>query len=287
MGAGADFLEAITGFSVIGTIAKAVGLGASAVDTIRKIAPQLEDEVTVEITGQPGHEKQQLYFLALAAANGEVRKFSGFLGVAPTYGLLMIEFDQASNWIRVTLRYKVSGLAANAGQQVGSDADPSAWFDALALFRGPSCEVVGGAFDFTNTGLAGIPASSKSPDAPNGANGLPFVGQTILTPCPTVIPPNPAPIIQNPAPTAPKTNNGRPIPSPNPKPPGDNRSRGAVVVPGSSTPQSGGTSNLSGVGPCCPKTLALIPLVFASLSSPATNSDMRFNSPPVNPVTIG
>lgn len=266
---------------------QAFSLGAAGVDTFRKLAAQLEDEVTVEVTGQPGCEKQQLYFLALAAANGEVRRFGGFIGVAPTYGLLMIEFDQASNWVRVTLRYKTSSLVANAGQAVFNSADPSVWFNSLAVYRGPACEVVGGSFDFTSGTIAGIPVSSTSPDAPNSPNGLPFVGQTILTPCPTTIPPNPAAIVQNPAPTQPKTNNGAPIPSPNPKPPGDNRSRGAVVTAPTGTSQSGISGNLSGVGPCCPKTLALIPLVFASLSAPATDSDMRFNSPPANPVTIG
>jgi hypothetical protein len=351
-------------------------LGAATVDALQKVAPQLEDEVTVEVTGQPGCEKQQLYFLALAAANGEVRRLNQFgrfnlkNALAQCFGMLMIEFDQASNWVRVTLRYKISMLAANRSNATIPLPRTGSFFDNIALYRGPSCEVVGDNFDFVGDSNLnpGIPASSYTADAPNGSAGLPFEGQVILTSCPTVTPPNPVGIKQEPVPSAPKANNGTPIPSPNPKPPGDNRSRGAVVslpilvtgfttlttgtpappsttttltgsptvsvIPGESTstpipstsssninpftslPSSPSSSNSTpysgtslpsptpgftpfisytpapvpttpagsippstGTGTCCPKTLALIPLVFAALSPAATDAGMFFNTP--------
>ena len=59
----------------------------------------LDDEVVVEVTGQPGASKQSLYYLALSAANGMVRRFNALAGfqniLAPAYGFLMIEYDAA------------------------------------------------------------------------------------------------------------------------------------------------------------------------------------------------
>ena len=281
--------------AVAAFLARAAAIAASGIDTIRKLVPQLEDEVTVEVTGQPGHDKQQLYFLALAAANGEVRKINTFTNIiAPCYGMLMVEFDQASNWVRVTMRFKTSMLAANAGlRTIPTLPRVGSFYDNLVVYRGPSCEVVGDDFDFTDETIftPGIPDSSLSPDAPNGPNGLPFKAQVIVTTCPTTTPPVPVQIFQSPVSTATKANNGPAIPSPNPKPPGDNRSRGAIIVPGPPTasppPQSGfgGITNglFTPVVPCCPKTLALIPLVFAALSAPATDSQMRFDSPVQGP----
>lgn len=311
---------------------KALAIGLSGFEAARKLVPQLEDEVTVEVVGEPGHDKQQLYFLALSAANGEVRRLNSlgpdkpFNLLATSYGMLMIEFDQASNWVRCTIRYKTSMLAANAGFRSIPLPRTGTFFDNLAVYRGPACEVVGDTFDFVDSTFItpGIPASSISPDAPNGPTGLPFKGQTIVTMCPTTTPPVPKAITQNPVPTAPKVNNGPAISSPNPKPIGDNRSRGAIVVPGTpvSPPSppppptspstittligsltvpgsgtstvrevtgatgviSGGTSSTGSlVGSCCPKVLALIPLVFAALSAPATNSKMKFVEPTQGP----
>jgi hypothetical protein len=263
--------------------------GAAGVQAFKKVVPQLEDEVVVEVVGQPGCEKQQLYFLALAAANGEVRRFANLVAiVAPAWGLLMIEFDQASNWVRCTIRYKTSMLVANSAFQTAPILGGNI-FNNLAVYRGPSCELVGGNFDFVDNILAGLPDGSRSPDAPNSPGGLPFANQTILTPCPTTVLPTPVPITQAPAPTQTKNrNNAVQFPSPNPKPPGDSRSRGAVVVPtttttSSSTPSSGINSSINSNIACCAKTLALIPMVFAALSAPATNASMRFVTPVTSP----
>lgn len=238
--------------------------GGTVIDTINKNVPTLEDEVTVEVVGQPGANKQQLYFLALAAANGIVRQFNGMGGVPPSYGMLMIEYDAADHWIRCTIKYSTGIVSSSALRSPFGGVTP---YDDMAVYRGPQCEVVGGDFNFTSKLLPGIPSSAEDPAAPQ----LPFKGAVILTSCPSVQEPAPGPITQKPVQTLP-IKPTKPINSPNPKPPGDNRSRGAVVVTAAA-----GTS--SGYGKCCPKDLNLIPLVFAALTNPAGNSLETFRRP--------
>lgn len=245
--------------------------------------PVLEDEVTVEVVGQPGVTKQQLYFCALATANGMVRRFGDLIGggLVPAYGTLVIEYDAASHWVRCTIGYRWSMGAINAdtGLRIGE------LFDRMAVYRGPQCAVVGGDFDFVEPNLHGIPNSSVSPNAPQ----LPLKGQPILTACPTTPTPVVAPISQNPAPTLPVEGAGPTIRSPNPKPPGDNRSRGAVLVPttgpgsvdgGQAVP--GPTPSASGAA-CCDKLRALVPLIYAALTSPASNADTTYPLPTGGP----
>lgn len=249
-----------------------------------RMLPTLEDEVTVEVTGQPGHSKQQLYFLALAAANGVVRQFSTLFGpeslLSPGYGMLMAEYDAADHWVRATIRYKWGmATAALAPRAVFGNGSI---FDQLVVYRGPQCNVVGGNFDFTNVALPGIPSDTFGVEVPK----LPFEGQTILTKCPTVPTPNPAAITQSPVQNRPLKNPGVPIPSPNPKPPGDNRSRGMVPVPGTGGSTGGAATTYNGGAPaakCCDFAAALAPLVFAALSAPATNADMTFPVPVQGP----
>lgn len=277
--AGAAFLSRVAGIGQA---------GGSALSGIRDNMPTLEDEVTVEVVGQPGNNKQQLYFLALATANGMITKMNASLtSLSGSYGMLMIEYDAANDWVRCTLRYKwgmananvlLSGALSPIFGQVGRFN-----LDNLVVYRGPPCNVVGGVFDFTADGLPGLPASSKprqdilnpSLNQGNGPPILPFAGQMILTPCPTTPTPNPAPVIQNPAPEAPRGNVGPVIVSPNPKPPGDNRSRGSIVTPGQ--------SQNPGIGVCCSEIDLLIPLVYAALSAPATNAQMTFPNPTPGP----
>ena len=246
-------------------------------------APSLDDEVVVEVTGQPGVTKQQLYFCALATANGMVRRFSDLIGgsLTPAYGTVAIEYDAANHWVRCTIGYRFSMGAFNAavGDLVGT------MFDRMAVYRGPQCDVNGGDFDFVSSVLAGIPGSSVAPGSPQ----LPLKGQPILTACPQTPTPVPAAITQNPPPSAPVVGAGGTIQSPNPKPPGDNRSRGAVVVPYSgdgSIPGGNGpfnqipaTSGVSTSIKCCEKLRALVPLVYAALTSAATNSETTYPLP--------
>jgi hypothetical protein len=263
---------------------RALGMG----QRLFGIVPTLDDEVTVEVTGQPGVTKQQLYFLALATANGIVRRFGELLaGDTPAFGNLVIEYDAANHWVRCTIGYSWSMSAMNAD---GTGTAIGIQYDRMAVYRGPQCDVVGGNFDFLLKGVPGlvppgIPESSLSPDAPQ----LPFAGQPILTACPTTRTPTPKAITQNPAPSvAIDGTAGPPIPSPNPKPPGDNRSRGAVLGDPFS-PASAGGSAVPGPTPtasgakCCDKLRLLIPLVYSALSSPATDSEMRYFPPAVGP----
>lgn len=319
---------------VTGWLLDAINTGQA----IKKQQPTLEDEVTVEVVGQPGANKQQLYYLAMSTAFGIVRQYQSINAilafVTPSYGMLMSEDDAADNWVRCTVRYSVGmwgAVTQNTKNQLMGTTTGSI-FDQLTVYRGPQCNVNGGKFDFLSTplptaptGLAGIinraldipgflgqipgiPANPNNGDAPE----LPFAGQPILTTCPTVTTPNPTRVIESPAPTYPIINPGPPIPSPNPKPPGDNRSRGAIPVSSSSTSQSGINTQLStsnqqsglpntiisdGVGAanqgstvtsnCCNVNLAIIPLVFAALSAPATNSDMTFPLPVQGPPPNG
>lgn len=253
-------------------VTKVLSLGASALQELQKQVPQLEDEVTVQVWGEPGHNKQQLYFLALAAANGVVRRFDVLTNpLAPSYGMLMAEYDAADNWVRCTIRYKWSCLSAVVQIASVPRTPDLSFYDKLVVYRGPQCNVIGGNFDFVSPVLPGLPDSSV---VAGGAPSLPFNRQPILTPCPIVNEPKPTPIVQNPVPDYPIGIVGNPIRSPNPKPIGDERSRGAVVTPKTlslPTPVP---------GKCCDINLLLVPLVFSALSAPATNSDMRFVAPP-------
>lgn len=262
---------ASSGGSKIGGIS---GTGA-VVNGLISNCPTLEDEVTVEVVGQPGTTKQQLYYLAMAAANGIVRRPGSLAGLPPTMGLLMIEYDAADHWVRCTIRYKTSTLGSI---RVFGDKN---FYNSMAVYRGPQCEVVGSEFDFTNAVLAGIPRSSTSANAPQ----LPWAGRVILTACPTTQEPQVGPITQAPAPT-PTVIQTRVINSPNPKPPGDNRSRGTVVTPkesGGGSGGSGGSGHYLAEGTCCEKSLKLVPLVFAALSAPGSFNQEVFLTPTTGP----
>lgn len=278
----------VAGAIVVGDLlVKAVSAVSVISDAVRKLSPQLEDEVTVEVVGQPGATKQQLYFLALAAANGVVRRFGSFAMVPPAYGAIMIEYDAADHWVRATIRYRWSTITAATpffGQQPFpfSPDRNLGFYNGLAVYRGPQCDVVGGTFDFTTdppSTLVGIPSSSaKAGEMPI----LPFARQMILTGCPTTSQPTPSPVTQTPPDNFPLAPGQPVIPSPNPMPPGDNRSRGGVVRPGTGGGGSTSTGTAVGTGAkiaCCPKTLELVPLVFAALSAPATNADMTWQTP--------
>lgn len=254
--------------------------------------PTLQDEVAVQVYGDPGVTKQQLYFLALATANGIVRRFGNlFDATSPAYGEISIEYDAADHWVRASIAYKWSMAAVVADTLNGPTI--ASQFERMAVYRGPQCDVVGGNFDFVSNigeavdplmplaGRVGIPTSAVSPGAPV----LPLAGQPILTACPTTPTPRPASITQNPAPSVALLSPGPVIPSPNPQPPGDNRSRGCVVVPpGTPDAQSvPGPSPQVAKAKCCEKLRALIPLVYAALTAPASNAQLEYADPKLGP----
>lgn len=290
----------------------------SVADAVNDYLPHLEDEATVEVVGQPGASKKQLYFLALSAAFALVKRIDPQVNgkyLLPPPGMIMVEYDAADHWVRATIRYKTAlwqAAAADIITQITSPFDtiknfffggakaitgkvgaPSgADLSNLPVYAGPKCDVVGSTFDYTGLVAAaangivipginvlGIPASSTDPPAPQ----LPFAGKTILTPCAQVQDPNPAL----------GGSGGAVIDSPNPKPPGDNRSRGAVVSggpPGSTAVLSSGGASTGGVlgqDECCiNKSMALIPLVFAALSDPGSYGDEVFVPPTSGPLGV-
>lgn len=276
-------------------VANAIPVLGSALEGLRKLNPILMDEVSVRVEGQPGASKQELYYLALAAANGVVRRIQPIGGllpptVQPTAASLRIEYDAADHWVIATISYRSSTVRANTRiTPAGTSAAPinyAAFVNQLAVYRGPQCEVVGGKFDFIEDSfsLAGIPGTDGQV-----APILPFQNRVILTGCPETQEPRPAPITQAPPPT-PNVIPTQTIDSPNPKPTGDNRSRGAVVTKSSSfdATLSTGSTPASGVNgsesvKCCEKTLSLVELVFAALTDPGSTDRQTWVAPVQGP----
>lgn len=255
------------GNSLTTAVDKIVGLRELAIKNI----PILEDEIIIEVVGQPGASKQELYYLAMAAASGMSRRIQRLLvlnpAIPPSVSVLMIEYDAADHWVRCILRYQM----ATCGMNILFTQD--GLLDNSVVYRGPRCEVIGGKFDFTDPLLAGVPGTND-PKSPV----LPWQGRTILTACPTVNDPSPIPpLTQNPPPPTTPVLPGAKITSPNPKPPGDNRSRGNVVVPApSNTPNNPNEK-------CCPKQLNLVELVYAALTDPGSNAETFWDPPTPGP----
>lgn len=254
-----------------------------------KVSPFLEDDVVVEVVGQPGATKQQLYYLAMATANGMVRRFGDLLGFSVPYGRIAIEYDAADHWVRAYISYKWAMMASVAGGDVGAPRI-NTLTDRMAVYRGPQCNVNGGDFDFK---LRGDGDRAPIVALPTGLPNLPFQGQPILTSCPTTPTPLPGAIDTAPPPDAPLGTVGGSIQSPNPKPPGDNRSRGSTISP---TTGPGAVTNptpfnsvpgpsVKGVGTkCCDKLRSLVPLVYAALTAASTDSKMTYPNPTDGPL---
>lgn len=274
-----------------GYIANGIIIAGPIVEGLRNQVPRLEDEVVVTIHGQPGAKKSELYLLALATASSLVRRYDGTFGQTdPAPGMIAVEYDAASNWIRCTLRYNTSMAAAvkafdgnqvltavreAKGQQVadqvgkyqqgnGSAPDAggkqSSMFSELVVYSGPRDEVQGENLNFTGS-LPGMPTSVTAKGLPQ----IPWVGRTILTTAPKCVEPIPG--------TGPIA--GNVIQTPDPKPPGDNRSRGAII---SST-----NPLLTAPGAFTNATALLIPMVFASLTDPGGSSLEGFPPPQPGP----
>lgn len=227
----------------LAVIVKAIGgkipIIGQIISGIDDATPKLEDEVTVEVVGQPGARKQDLYNLALVTAYGLARpqRIARFL--LPPPGLLMIEYDAADNWVRCTLRYKVGALSPGVG--IGGIS----MLSQLPLIDGPPEAVIGVTPVFPLS-IIGLPFL-----------GRPFVDKTVLTTAGKVIDPNPTI----------KGSGGPIIDSPNPKPSGDNRSRGSVNDPSANIVSS-----------------YLIPMVFAALNDPGSQALTTFPQPTSGPL---
>lgn len=234
------------------------GLGAVGKE-IGKSIPHLENEAVVEVVGQPGASKQQLYFLAMSTAMGLVGRsdFSVILPGTPRFyvnpppGMIMVEYDAADNWVRATIRYRTSTLGA-----ITETFSAQRFYRETAVYAGPNDSVTGAEFNFTSINPLGpgIPNSAQSSGAPQ----FPFAGRDVLSSRPGVFDPNPDI----------ELGSANPIPSPNPKPPGDNRSRGVAFV----------EIDLGNV------VASLVPLVFAALSDPGTAALQVFPQPTSGPL---
>ena len=196
--------------------------------------PRFQDEVTVTVYGQPGASKHHLYLLALSTAFGVARRFRGISSInpfsSPLYAALQIRYDAADNWVECHLAYDVgmhdliaSIVSITTGRTVVD-------YQQLAVYNGPSNDVIGGKFDYVDDyrTYPGIPSSATERGVPT----LPFEGRHLLTYRPIIPDPAPRPVTNPPTYTAPPdlsiTNL---VYTPNPKPPGDNRSRGHVIYP--------------------------------------------------------
>jgi hypothetical protein len=242
---------------------------SSVVQSARSNLPQLEDECTVTVVGNPKAKRKELYFLAASVAFGIVRRFDLNQWAAPPPGMILLEYGLSNNsdmgtWVRFTVRYKTSLLSAAAaalrtpflngfftgfgstGSVTGGivqgviDAfnpeKPLPMYKDVALYAGPKDEVIGGEWGFTGRLVPGIPSNAKSVGSPQ----LQFAGKTILTHDSVCRDPDPS-LVAGSEPV---------VAAGNPRPPGDFRSRGTL--------QS---------------------LVFAALSDPGSENGMTFPLP--------
>lgn len=224
-------------------------LASAITSLIEGNTPKLEDEVTVEIVGQPGSNKRTLFQMAMSTAFGIARPgaASGPFAVPPA--LVMVEYDASSDWVRVTLRYKVGVLNFLGGINV---LNPNASINALRALFGTAPVVRGPAGSFR----AGIPFVPFGPFNIRPEAGNPFINTIPLTENATWFTPG-----------------GAVISTPNPKPPGDNRSRGAIP---DRTGLVGGSDN---------PVMQLIPLMFSALSAPGSVNLQVITPPAVS--TLG
>jgi len=223
--------------------------------TIMSMFPRLDDEIVVEVHGKPGASKRDLYFLAVAAASGMTRRWASLAGyVGPVSGALIIEYDQAEQWVRCTMRYSVGSFAAsanNSSEQAGFYAD-------VAVYNGPKCSLVGKPLTFIGpSALPGFPQAGINDSIINPL----FREKVILTTCPKTTDPDPT------------KNPGGPgvevIDSPNPTPPGDHRSRGVFLTARENPTVDG----------CCTTTNEFVNMIFATLSNPGSYGFSIFQPP--------
>lgn len=205
--------------------------------------PKLEDEVTVEIVGQPGSNKRTLFQMAISTAFGIARPGAANAATGVPPALVMVEYDAASDWVRVTLRYKIGVLNFIGTVNV---LGPNASIDALRALFGTSPVLRGPSSSFR----AGIPFVPFGPFNIRPGETNPFTNQITLTDNATWL-----------------NGVGTAIRTPNPKPPGDGRSRGEI-------------SDRNGVlvDTDLP-AMQLIPLVFAALSAPGSVNLTTFTPP--------
>lgn len=260
------------------------------VENVRKSMPYLEEEATAEVHGKPGSKLKDLYHVALAACFGMIRRIDALQWMSPPPGMVMIEYSIEEGWVRATVKARTS-LASSTYEDIvrgkGSawsrwivtpaielnpwwvygrnfindlqnDPTPTASDTPLRVFQkpvfvGPPETINGAPWGFSGAFATGLPTTATA----NGAPRLEFEGRTILTRSPTCINPDPSLPADNP----------NVIGSPNPRPAGDNRSRGSIPIPG-------GNGNAQ----------ALASLVFSALTNPGSADLLTYPQPKSGPL---
>ena len=202
---------------------------------IKSTLPFLEDEATVTVYLSPKGTRRDGYFLAAALGFSLVRRYDILAGTSPPPGLIMIVYDAASNSVQFTVRYRTC-------LTTGAIDNKARIFSECPVYAGPTEIVTGEPWNFAGAvpGIPGFPGAGGQAGlagamAAARANAflpvLPFAKRGIVARSGTTPEPNPL----KPA--------GTWVESPNPRPCGDQRSRGTLyqmVYSALTTPQGQG-----------------------------------------------
>ncbi|VTR92151.1 unnamed protein product [Gemmata massiliana] len=208
---------------------------------IKSTLPFLEDEATVTVHLSPKGTRRDGYFLAAALGFSLVRRYDILAFNSPPPGMIMIVYDAASNAVQFTVRYRTC-------MTTGAIVNAERMFSELPVYTGPTEIFAGEAWNFISSGIPGVPDPGAGGGVAGGQAGfagalaalraqaqvpkLPFAKHGILARSGTTLDPNPL--------NAPGNNW---VESPNPRPSGDQRSRGTLyqmVYAALTTPQGSG-----------------------------------------------
>jgi hypothetical protein len=231
--------------SRLNIVASVIDLGAGLVDSLKTAADQfgsIQDEVTVTVWGGPNSVRSKLYHLAASIGFGLVQRLGPVSVDIPAPGSVTIQYDAADNYVTFHLRYSNTLAVILATTQLPGRPAAADLFERLPVLSGPEHETIGGEWNFTGPGVGGpLVALPGIPTPVLGMAGAGTAGHVLLTKNPTSPEPNPT--------AAPGAN--APLPTLNPRPYADHRSRGSWTS-----------------------------LVYAALTTPGTTYDMTFASPP-------
>ena len=209
-------------------------------DGVKSALPYLEDEAVVTVSVGPNGTRREAYFLAAAVAFSLVRRYDIAKAAGPPPSVLMLEWDAASNEVRMTLRYKTCLVTAAA-------SDTAKTLAKLYLLTGPPEEVRGA--DWNYTGVLGTNKDALGPliaklDLVPGIRDM--INTKPVLPKPDLSRWVNRPILTRNQKTAgadPRKGVESVDYSPNPRPSGDHRSRGTLyqmVYSALTTPQGAG-----------------------------------------------
>lgn len=197
-------------------VAGAVALGKMAWDfatgtadaavKVKETLGQIEDEVTVTVSGNPLSNKKQLYHLAAAVGFGLIERLvpaGGEKNPLASPGLVAVEYDATTKEVSFVIRYSRNLIT------VATFGAGAAGLRRQPVYDGPKDVVVGAPWDFRTDLVTRVVSPT-----------LEFAGKTVLTDRSVTPDPNPAIL----PPIVPPN-----IPTGNPRPSGDARSRGSLI----------------------------------------------------------